>query len=418
MTPSNKKEEKEKEVQGAQPSPEKEKKLNDKLIQKLKFYGVVALLSSLCAGFIWFIFKPDTSKQVEGVAGINTTIPEAAEHETEGDKRKAYEQEQLKNRRQEKVRNLQDVTNDFLMLDEKEPEAEVSKENPIQESQQTQKQISRQITSFYQEPRENPQVSELERQVKELNEKLEQQAGTGKDPLELMEKSYELAARYFPSQGGEVKSIQPTGNTSSVTANTAIISAGRATENVVSSLAMQQGMDTIPRNYGFATAVGAGQTISSNTIRACISDDQTVVTGSRVKLRLLEPLQVGSVLVPANTPLYGVARIEGQRMNLTITTIESGGNILPVELAAHDMDGQAGLFVPNTAERTALKEAAANVGSGLGTSITFARNASQQLTMDLTRGIMNGGSQYLATKMREVKISIKANYQLLLISKK
>lgn len=418
MTPSNKKEEKEKEVQGAQPSPEKEKKLNDKLIQKLKFYGVVALLSSLCAGFIWFIFKPDTAKQVEGVAGINTTIPEAAEHETEGDKQKAYEQEQLKNRRQEKVRNLQDVTNDFLMLDEKEPEAEVSKENPIQESQQTQKQISRQITSFYQEPRENPQVSELERQVKELNEKLEQQAGTGKDPLELMEKSYELAARYFPSQGGEVKSIQPTGNTSSVTANTAIISAGRATENVVSSLAMPQGMDTIPRNYGFATAVGAGQTISSNTIRACISDDQTVVTGSRVKLRLLEPLQVGSVLVPANTPLYGVARIEGQRMNLTITTIESGGNILPVELAAHDKDGQAGLFVPNTAERTALKEAAANVGSGLGTSITFARNASQQLTMDLTRGIMNGGSQYLATKMREVKISIKANYQLLLISKK
>lgn len=418
MTPSNKKEEKEKEVQGAQPSPEKEKKLNDKLIQKLKFYGVVALLSSLCAGFIWFIFKPDTAKQVEGVAGINTTIPEAAEHETEGDKQKAYEQEQLKNRRQEKVRNLQDVTNDFLMLDEKESEAEVSKENPIQESQQTQKQISRQITSFYQEPREKPQVSELERQVKELNEKLEQQAGTGKDPLELMEKSYELAARYFPSQGGEVKSIQPTGNTSSVTANTAIISAGRATENVVSSLAMPQGMDTIPRNYGFATAVGAGQTISSNTIRACISDDQTVVTGSRVKLRLLEPLQVGSVLVPANTPLYGVARIEGQRMNLTITTIESGGNILPVELAAHDKDGQAGLFVPNTAERTALKEAAANVGSGLGTSITFARNASQQLTMDLTRGIMNGGSQYLATKMREVKISIKANYQLLLISKK
>jgi len=133
---------------------------------------------------------------------------------------------------------------------------------------------------------------------------------------------------------------------------------------------------------------------------------------------LLEPLQVGGVLVPANTPLYGTVRIEGQRMAVSVNSIESGGNILPVELAAYDMDGQAGLFVPNTTERTAMKEAAANTGSGFGTSISFARSASQQLVMDMTRGVLSGGSQYLATKMREVKVTVKANYQLLLISKK
>lgn len=79
---------------------------------------------------------------------------------------------------------------------------------------------------------------------------------------------------------------------------------------------------------------------------------------------------------------------------------------------------QAGLFVPNTAERTAMKEAAANIGGSFGTSISFARSASQQLVMDVTRGVLGGGSQYLATKMREVKVAVKANYQLLLISKK
>ena len=84
----------------------------------------------------------------------------------------------------------------------------------------------------------------------------------------------------------------------------------------------------------------------------------------------------------------------------------------------NDMDGQAGLFVPNTAERTAMKEAAANIGGSFGTSISFARSASQQLVMDVTRGVLGGGSQYLATKMREVKVAVKANYQLLLISKK
>ena len=76
MTQSDKKEEKNKETQKAEPASEKEKKLNRKVADKLKFYGVVTFLSLLCAGFIWFIFKPDTPETVEGTAGINTTIPD------------------------------------------------------------------------------------------------------------------------------------------------------------------------------------------------------------------------------------------------------------------------------------------------------------------------------------------------------
>ena len=418
MTQSDKKEEKEKEKATQKAEPASEKKADGKAAGKLKFYGVVAFLSLLCAGFIWFLFKPDAAATVEGTAGINTTIPDAIAPETMADKQKAYELEEMKKRRQEKVRTLQDVAGDYLAPDTPDglkPEEDAPKPDAIRESREKQKRISRQITSFYQEPKESPRVDELERQVKELNEKLERER-KGQDPLELMEKSYEMAARYFPGQtGGQVKNILPAGGSSG---NPVAIAAGRATENVVSSLAAPPPLDTIPRNYGFATAVGGGQLAGANTIRACVAEDQTVSTGAWLKFRLLEPLQVGGVLVPANTPLYGTVRIEGQRMAVTVNSIESGGNILPVELAAYDMDGQAGLFVPNTAERTAMKEAAANIGGSFGTSISFARSASQQLVMDVTRGVLGGGSQYLATKMREVKVSVKANYQLLLISKK
>ena len=418
MTQSDKKEEKEKEKATQKAEPASEKKADGKAAGKLKFYGVVAFLSLLCAGFIWFLFKPDAAATVEGTAGINTTIPDAIAPETMADKQKAYELEEMKKRRQEKVRTLQDVAGDYLARDTPDglkPEEDTPKPDAIRESREKQKRISRQITSFYQESKESPRVDELERQVKELNEKLERER-KGQDPLELMEKSYEMAARYFPGQtGGQVKNILPAGGSSG---NPAAIAAGRAAENVVSSLAAPPPLDTIPRNYGFATAVGGGQLAGANTIRACVAEDQTVSTGAWLKFRLLEPLQVGGVLVPANTPLYGTVRIEGQRMAVTVNSIESGGNILPVELAAYDMDGQAGLFVPNTAERTAMKEAAANIGGSFGTSISFARSASQQLVMDVTRGVLSGGSQYLATKMREVKVAVKANYQLLLISKK
>lgn len=405
MTPSDKK--------------ENEKKPDNKAKEKLKFYCVVAVLTALCAGFIWFIFKPSEDVQAEGSAGINTSIPDAVAPETESDKAKAYEQEEFKKRRQEKVRTLQDVTEDYLT--EKEPSSPQEtqpKRNTIKESQQQRQVISRQISSFYEEPKQDPRMSELEKQVKELSARLEHEQAKEKDPVELMEKSYELAARYFPGQGnGEVKSIQASTSGTSAKGQT-VTPAGRATENIVSSLATPPGLDTIPRNYGFSTAVGAGEELPSNTIRACVAEDQTVTTGARIKLRLLEPLQVGTVLIPVNTPLYGSVRIEGQRMTVIVNSIESGGNILSVELAAHDMDGQAGLFVPNTAERTAMKEAAANIGAGFGTSISFTSSAAQQLAMDLTRGVLSGGSQYLATKMREIKVAVKANYQLLLISKK
>lgn len=77
MTQSNKKEEKEKQREAQKVEPASEKKSGGKTAEKLKFYGVVAFLSLLCAGFIWFIFKPDAPETVEGMAGINTTIPDA-----------------------------------------------------------------------------------------------------------------------------------------------------------------------------------------------------------------------------------------------------------------------------------------------------------------------------------------------------
>ena len=280
MTQSNKKEEKEKQREAQKVEPASEKKSGGKTAEKLKFYGVVAFLSLLCAGFIWFIFKPDAPETVEGMAGINTTIPDAIAPETMADKQKAYELEEMKKRRQEKVRTLQDMAGGYLTPDTTDglkPEEDVPKADAIRESREKQRQISRQITSFYQEPKESPRVDELERQVKELNEKLERER-KGQDPLELMEKSYEMAARYFPGQtGGQVKNIQPAGGASG---NPAAIAAGRAAENVVSSLAAPPAPDTIPRNYGFATAVGGGQLAGANTIRACVAEDQTVTTGA------------------------------------------------------------------------------------------------------------------------------------------
>ena len=172
-----------------------------------------------------------------------------------------------------------------------------------------------------------------------------------------------------------------------------------------------------PRNYGFNTAVGSGYSMGKNTIRACVHNDQTLMDGQTVKLRLLEPLQAGNVIVPKNSLVSGSAKVQGERLDILVSSLEYAGNIIPVELAVYDSDGQKGLSVPSSLEQEAAKEAMANIGAGLGTSISFAQSAGQQVAMDITRGLMQGGSQYLAKKFRTVKVHLKANYQVMLYAK-
>lgn len=94
------------------------------------------------------------------------------------------------------------------------------------------------------------------------------------------------------------------------------------------------------RNYGFNTAVGTGYAMGKNTIAACIHQDQTLTDGQTVKLRLLEPLQAGNILVAKNTVVSGTVKVQGERLDVLVSSIEYAGNIIPVELAVFDTDGQ------------------------------------------------------------------------------
>jgi len=72
--------------------------------------------------------------------------------------------------------------------------------------------------------------------------------------------------------------------------------------------------------------------------------------GQNVRLRLLEPLQARNIIVLKNTLLYGSARAQDERMDISISSMEYNGNIIPVELAVYNSDGQKGISVPSSLE--------------------------------------------------------------------
>ena len=65
-------------------------------------------------------------------------------------------------------------------------------------------------------------------------------------------------------------------------------------------------------------------------------------------------------------------------------------------------------------EISAVKEIAANMGSSLGSSINISTDAGAQLASDLGKGVIQGTSQYIARKMRVVKVHLKAGYKVML----
>ena len=411
------------------------KPLTPKQLQQRKKLMVYPLMGLLFLGSMWLIFAPSEERDVnrDTVGAFNADIPLPENDGIIGDKRKAYEQAQAERRQTEKVRSLEDFAfseesdADGVEMElpdsepEREPFRDYSGNGGGRSSVAAYRDINRKLGSFYEEPKVDGEKEELKRQVEELTAKLEErerQAGGIDDQVALMEKSYELAAKYMGQNGKDGAAVQ---NDNSPRQPAVAVQVAR--ERTVSGL--QQPLSDAefmrrysqPRNYGFNTAVGSGYTMGKNTIRACIHGDQTIMDGQTVKLRLLEPLQAGNLVIPQNTLVAGTGKVQGERLDIVVSSIEYRGNLLPVELAVYDSDGQKGLSVPSSLEQEAAKEAMANIGGGLGTSISFARSAGQQVAMDITRGLMQGGSQYLAKKFRTVKVHLKAGYELMLYAK-
>ena len=154
-----------------------------------------------------------------------------------------------------------------------------------------------------------------------------------------------------------------------------------------------------------------------NTINAVVHGDQTLVNGQSVKLRMIEPMRAGKHIIPRNTILTGVGRIAGERLEIQISSIEYEGNIIPVSMLAYDSDGQLGIYIPGSMEMTAVKEITGNMGQNLGSSINITQqSAGNQLLSDLGRGLIQGTSQYISKKAREIKVSLKADYPIFLLS--
>ena len=425
--------------------------------QRRKKFIIYPLMFLLFAGSMWLIFAPSEKEGEKQAKGFNTEVPDPMATELIGDKKKAYEKEMMEEKEQERSRAMQSLSSLFGEMtggqaSQGAGEASAWESAPLDgreeytsrysvpqdgfhASASAYQDINRTLGSFYEAPREDPEKEELRTRLAELENRMssEQQspAITVNDQMALLEKSYQLAAKYMPSGGGQSSSnmaLASDGETASEGKAVVTTRNGKAvafpvtpvSEQVVSALAQPMSDSTFrseyvkERNYIFHTAIGTALLTEKNTISACVHTRQTVTDGQTVRFRLLEPMLVSGKEIPRNTSVVGMAKIQGERLNVLISSLEYHGNIIPVELAVYDTDGQAGIFIPGSMERSAAKEIVAGMGTSAGSSMNFSADAGAQLTADLGKGLIQGTSQYFAKKMRTVKVHLKAGYKVLL----
>lgn len=418
--------------------------------QSLKKYLVFTIMTAVFAGCMWLIFAPKGSGNDAGKEGIgmNANLPDPRGTGITDDKKKAYEEESLRERQEERMKSMQDYSSMFGLDENSEEYQRQVRMAPVPPDYEEQLNASREYSSsaysnrrgnnfeasgsayadltntlgsFYEEPKEDPEKEQLRKENEQLRKQAEAQNPKSPldDPMVLLEKSFELAAKYNPAN----KPVEPESEPLPQSGRKIKIAAvTQVTRNVVTSLDQPMSDSEFlqqysrERNYGFNTVAAVEHNADKNTISAVVHGTQVLTDGQSVRLRTTEDMLSGRQIIPRNTIITGEARITGERLEITVSSIEYEGKIIPVEMSAYDSDGQRGIYIPGSTEIAAVKEIAGNIGQNLGTTINLnQQSAGDQLLTDLGRGAIQGTSQYIAKKAREIKVTVKAGYRILLL---
>ena len=149
-------------------------------------------------------------------------------------------------------------------------------------------------------------------------------------------------------------------------------------------------------------------------IKAVIDENNKGFLGSRIRFRLLEDIFVSNRKISKGSILYGqISGFSMQRVNLTIVSVFTKGEIFPVNLSIYDVDGMKGLYVPQSVFRDMIREMGSN--SVQGTQMDM---GGQGFFTSLGSKLFTSTSKSIANLIKTNKAKLKYNSYVFLIDEK
>lgn len=146
-----------------------------------------------------------------------------------------------------------------------------------------------------------------------------------------------------------------------------------------------------------------------NLIKAIIDEDVKAVDGSRVRLRLLDEVEINGVVLAKGSYMYATMSGFGQqRVKGTVKSLMVDDALLKVSLTLYDTDGMEGLYVPNSSFRETTKDIASGaMGSNMSINNGNYGNNFAQWGMQAIQNAYQQTTGAISKAIRKNKVKLK-----------
>ena len=156
----------------------------------------------------------------------------------------------------------------------------------------------------------------------------------------------------------------------------------------------------------------------SSLITAIIDENIKAVDGSRVRLRLLDDVEIGGLFVPKGTYLYAtMSGFSKQRVKGKVASVFVGDEIKTINLSIYDTDGMEGLYVPSSTFRETAKDIGSSaMQQSMSIDGSSSNNSVAQWAQQTVQQAYQCTSQAISKAIRKNKVKLKYGTRVYLIN--
>ncbi|HXD77601.1 MAG TPA: conjugative transposon protein TraM [Puia sp.] len=148
---------------------------------------------------------------------------------------------------------------------------------------------------------------------------------------------------------------------------------------------------------------------TANAIPAVVPENETLVNGTSLPLRLTDPVRLHGVVIAAGTWVYGTVNFRNDRMTVDIRSVRVGNNLYPTDLQVYDLDGMPGIHIPIRLSQEVIRQSAGESVAGVD---VLTPDASWQA--QAANAGVQAGKNLLGRRVRQVRVTVRAGYAVLL----
>ena len=154
-------------------------------------------------------------------------------------------------------------------------------------------------------------------------------------------------------------------------------------------------------------------------IKAIVDEDVKAVDGSRVRLRLLDDIDIGERTIAKGTYLYCImSGFSQQRVKGTVKSVLVNDELVKINLSIYDTDGMEGLYVPRSSFRETSQDVASGAMSSMSLNDGSSTSSMGRWGMQALQNAYQKTANAISKNIRKNKVNIKYGTQVYLINSK